>query len=161
MNNLWKSCCAARGIATNSIAPIDLCPATSYQCFDTSEVAPAQWVATLPGNGIQKLSLACLSLGAVQSMKGKGFVLAAQDALSSPQPQERERLKVAAQMFWRAMFYEQTWPEPLRVHAADLVVALFAQGPIDRTIAAMDDNQVRQTLQRLGVFCAEFLRCSP
>jgi len=160
MNNLWKSCCAALRIGTNPIAPIDLRPATSYQCFDTSEVAPAQWVATLPGNGIQN-SLACLSLGAVQSMKGKGFVLAAHDALSSPGPQERERLKVAAQMFWRAMFYEQTWPEPLRVHAADLVLALFAHGPIDRTIAAMDDNQVRQTVQRLDGFCAEFLRCSP
>ena len=85
-------------------------------------------------------------------MKGLEHVSALGDALGRASLSPRERLQEAAQLFWQAMFYEQTWPESARGQAAALVSRLFFRGPIYRTVSLMDDEAIGQTLIDLRRF---------
>ena len=54
------------------------------------------------------------------------------------------------------MFHEQTWPENVRSAAAALVTRLFARGPIQQSIDAMNDEAVGEMLIELEQFVRLF-----
>lgn len=89
-------------------------------------------------------------------MKGQRFIWGIGAALSRAELPPRDRLQEASRVFWKAMFYEQTWPPALRSDAAALVSRLFYRGPIYRTISLMDEETVGEMLIELRAFVESF-----
>lgn len=90
-------------------------------------------------------------------MDGYQELVAAHQALEgSDDP--RERLRSAADSFWKALLYEPSWPEPLRRRAARLIEGLFDHGPIKTTVSRMTPQQTQAMLKELEAFVTEFLR---
>ena len=90
-------------------------------------------------------------------MQGTRYIREAAAMLSRPEVPPRERLYGAAQLFWRAMFHEMVWPEPIRDSAQRVTQHLFHKGPIPRTIALMEDADVVVALRELTGFVELFM----
>jgi hypothetical protein len=89
-------------------------------------------------------------------MKGQAFILAAQQALENGSGAPRSRLAAAAPLLWKAMYYEETWPEDLRTRAAQLARRLLAGGPIERTVQNLAPAEVDSLLSDLSRFVESF-----
>lgn len=75
-----------------------------------------------------------------------------QDAAASLEDQEipvRERLRQAAQTFWKAMYDPGAWPPELAGKANFILEKLLQDGTIDATVQNLDDASARELAQRI------------
>ena len=66
---------------------------------------------------------------------------------------DRERLANAAREFARALAARREWPMDVKAMAGSLRAKLTATGRVDETIAAMDEQALREVSDRLWRFC--------
>ena len=92
------------------------------------------------------------------AMKGHAFIVAAREAMANGFAEPRDRLQVSSQMLWKAMFYEETWPDGLRSRAAQLIARLLKHGPIAHTVDRLHDGEVETMLGSMREFVADFER---
>lgn len=71
----------------------------------------------------------------------------------------RNRLSAAAEEFWRATFYFDSWPEQLREAASAVIPLVLSGGSIKETAQRIDDGAVDEVLRRLCEFCNLGIAC--
>ncbi len=64
----------------------------------------------------------------------------------------RARVLEAADRFWSALFYDDTWPPSLREHAQQVGRMLLQRGTIRQTLETMDDAQLNEVQTALRAF---------
>src|SRR5688500_18749756 len=78
----------------------------------------------LPGPGVQEPTMVQDPHWGSETADGHREILEACRALDAP-GEARQRLRTAAQLFWKALRHSHTWPEILRSESAALIAKLF------------------------------------
>jgi hypothetical protein len=62
----------------------------------------------------------------------------------------RDRVLFACQAFFDATLDYEQWPDEIRSEAALLLARILQEGTVNRTLAAMTEEQLEETAQRLA-----------
>lgn len=88
-------------------------------------------------------------------MKGLSRIQAMANALRGDGP-IKQRLTLGGQAFWSATIDADTWPPVLKAQVEALQGRLLTEGPIDKTVARMDEQTAQHVLEVLLRFADAF-----
>lgn len=87
---------------------------------------------------------------------GLELIRRAETLLQDQRLSPKGRLRHAARLIWSALYFHEDWPAWVRPHTNAVQELMFRHGPIDQTVARLNDHDVSEMIDGLTSFVRLF-----